>query len=124
MTCATNQDCPSWATCCNGSDESCDGTRLPTGDTTNYDQSGTSQYVVSADGLTVTDTITGLVWQRDGSDTRAGCITDGSNLTCTWTEAKAYCASLALGGVSDWRLPGMKELLTIVDFTNTSASID
>jgi hypothetical protein len=124
MTCAAAQDCPSWATCCDGSNESCDGTRLPTGDGTNYDKGGTSQYVVSADGLAVTDTITGLVWQRDGSGTRAGCITDSSNLTCTWSEAQAYCASLALGGVSGWRLPAVKELFTIVQFGAAGPAID
>ena len=124
MTCAATQDCPAWATCCDGSSESCDGTRLPTGDSTNYDKGGNSQYVVSADGLTVTDVITGLVWQRDGSDTRAGCVTDSSNLTCTWSEAKAYCASLTLGGVSGWRLPAVMELSTIVEIPPARPSID
>jgi hypothetical protein len=78
--------------------------------------------------LTVTDTITGLVWQRDGSGTRAGCSggvdggTDGT--TCTLAEAKAYCSALALGGVSGWRLPARGELLTIVDFTQYGPSIN
>jgi hypothetical protein len=85
--------------------------------------------VVGADGLTVTDTITGLVWQRDGSGTRSGCSGDAGgfgsgNLTCTWDEAQAYCASLTLGGVSGWRLPAAMELHTIVDFTSTNATID
>ena len=123
MTCTTAQDCPSYATCCDGSDESCDGTRLPSGDATN-----SGEFVVSTDGLMVTDTITGLVWQRDGSGTRAGCSggVDGGTggLTCTWDEAKSYCAALALGGVSGWRLPGVMELRTIVDFTRASPAID
>ena len=103
--------CPSSATCCDGSDESCDGTRLPSGDGTD-----TSQFAVSADGLTVTDTITGLVWQRDGSGMRAGCNGSGG-LICTWAQAKTYCASLTLGGLSGWRLPAVKELSTILDLT-------
>jgi hypothetical protein len=118
MPCATADDCPSNATCCDGSNESCDGTRLPTGDGTN-----SGEFVVSGDGLTVTDETTGLVWQRDGSGTRAGC-SGGRNLTCTWAEAKAYCASLTLAGVSGWRLPAVIELSTIVDFTRTSPAID
>jgi len=124
MTCTADQDCPLWAICCDGSNAQCDGTRLPTGDATNYDKGGNSQYVVSADGLTVTDMITGLVWQRDGSGTRAGCITDSSNLTCTWAEAKAYCGSLTLGGVSGWRLPAVMELSTIVDIPPARPAID
>jgi hypothetical protein len=115
--------CPSSTTCCDGSEESCDGTRLPSGEGTN-----TGQFVVSADGLTVTDTITGLVWQRDGSGTRTGC--GGSdNLTCTWAQSKAYCASLTLSGISGWRLPAVMELrtildLTVMDFTGGKAAID
>jgi hypothetical protein len=79
--------------------------------------------VVRADGLTVTDTITGLVWQRDGSGARSGCGGSG-NLTCTWAEAKAYCASLTLSGQSVWRLPGVMELVTLVDFTAENPTID
>jgi hypothetical protein len=116
MPCASNQDCPSSAICCDGADPSCDGTRLPSGDNANP-----GEFVVSADGLTVSDTITGLVWQRDGSGTRAGCSGLGS-LSCTWDEADAYCSSLVLGGLSGWRLPAWMELLTILDLTRDSAS--
>jgi Protein of unknown function (DUF1566). len=63
----------------------------------------------------VQDTLTQLVWQQDGSATRAGCNGTG-NLTCTWAEAQAYCAALSLGGLSGWRLPTYKELSSIVDF--------
>jgi hypothetical protein len=118
MTCSVTADCPSYATCCSGADETCDGTRLPTGDGTNA-----GEFVVSGDGLTVTDTITGLVWQRDGSGTRAGC-TGAGTLTCTWDEANAYCAGLVLGGVSGWRMPAAMELSTIVAFNRSNPSID
>lgn len=74
------------------------------------------QYVVSADGLTVTDTSTGLVWQRDGAGSRPSCL-DSPN--CTWAEAKTYCAGLTLDG-SGWRLPTLTELQSIVDSTVTS----
>jgi hypothetical protein len=117
MSCTSNQDCPSDATCCDGSDESCDGTRLPSADGANP-----GELVVSADGLTVTDTTTGLLWQRDGSGPHAGC--SDSEGSCTWAEAKAYCAALTLGGVSGWRLPGVMELLTIVDVTTAWPSIN
>jgi hypothetical protein len=106
-TCSIAADCASSARCCDSADQTCDGTRLPAGDGTN-----SGQFVVSPDGLTVTDTITGLVWQRDGSGTREGCDLDGF---CSWAAAKAYCA--ALDGASGWRLPSRMELLTIVDFT-------
>ena len=45
-------------------------------------------------------------------------------MTCTWAEAEAYCASLVLGGTSGWRLPGVMELVTLVDFTAEKPTID
>lgn len=115
-TCSTNPDCPSSAICCGGADQNCDGTRLPTGDGTDP-----KAFVVSQNGLSVTDTITGLVWQRDASSSRAGCA---NGTTCTWAEAKAYCSSLILGGVKGWRLPTRVELLTIVDYTVNNPPLD
>ena len=107
MPCASNEDCPPDAICCDGSDESCDGTRLPSGDGGNP-----GEFVASGDGLTVTDTITGLVWQREDRSPRQGCTYPSS---CTLEEARAYCASLELGGLSGWRLPGAMGILTLLD---------
>jgi hypothetical protein len=64
------------------------------------------RYVVDTSANTLTDTRTGLVWQRL---TKTG--------TFTWDSAKAQCT----GG---FRLPGLKELLTLVDPTRTTPSID
>jgi hypothetical protein len=109
---------PEVAICCDGNSEACVGTRIPMGDGTTGDQ-----YAVTADGLTVVDKITGLIWQRDGLGLRGGCSGDG-NLTCNWAEAQAYCAGLSLGGLSGWRLPAVMELRTIVDYTRVSPAID
>ena len=49
-------------------------------------------FIVNGDG-TVTDTVTGLMWQQ----------TDGGEMTVE--AAETYCASLMLGGYDDWRLP-------------------
>jgi hypothetical protein len=62
------------------------------------------QYVISADGFVVADTSTGLVWQR------------GTGPELNWNEAEAYCAGLTLDD-SGWRLPTLKELMSIVDTT-------
>ena len=79
--------------------------------------------LISADGLTVTDKKTGLVWQHDGSGTRTGCSGE-DKLTCTWNEAMAYCAALTLGSLSDWRLPTKAELGSIVDRARKNPSIN
>ncbi|MDQ7022086.1 MAG: DUF1566 domain-containing protein [Candidatus Gracilibacteria bacterium] len=68
----------------------------------------------TVNGDTVLDSVTNLEWQKDGS-------TDG---TKTWTNAKAYCADLTLGGKTDWRLPNVKELRSIVDFDKITPSIN
>ncbi len=70
------------------------------------------QYSIPGDG-TVHDTKTGLVWQQ--------VVAPG---TSTWNLAGAYCVGLSLAG-GGWRLPSVKELMTLVDFTVTSgATID
>lgn len=54
---------------------------------------------------TLVDTRTGLVWQQ---------IDDGTSRT--WKNALAYCEDLSLAGKSDWRLPNVRELRSIVDY--------
>lgn len=70
-----------------------------------------TQYTTSAD--TVEDNRTGLVWQRVAP-----------TATYRWKEALEYCEALALAGFSDWRLPSVKELMTIVDVKAYEPAID
>lgn len=62
------------------------------------------QYAVTADGLGVVDSITGLVWQRDAAPG-----------TADYATAVAYCNGLSLSGCSQWRLPERIELASLVD---------
>lgn len=63
---------------------------------------------------TVTDNMTGLVWTK-----AADC-----NLSVLWNDALEYCNTLAAGscGLSDgssagdWRLPNIRELLSLIDY--------
>jgi formylglycine-generating enzyme required for sulfatase activity len=59
----------------------------------------------------VTDNATGLVWQRETDDTQR-----------SWEEAGTYCSKLqiAAGG---WRLPTLKELLTLIDAARTASPV-
>jgi hypothetical protein len=66
------------------------------------------------DGDTVQDRSTGLVWSREN-------LAGG---TMNWKAAKDACAKLTLGGHSDWRLPTVRELLTLVDYERHNPSID
>jgi len=73
-------------------------------------------------GNIVTDSVTSLQWQDDAIDSNT-----------TWQGAIDRCEALSLGGYTDWRLPNVNELKSIVDrtkstpaivsgFTNTSSS--
>ena len=64
-------------------------------------------------GGTVSDIATGLMWQKA---TAPG--------TYTWAQAISYCENLTLGGHSDWRLPTIEELDSIVDYGRVDPAID
>ena len=70
------------------------------------------RFVDNQDG-TVTDTCTGLMWQQATAQERLA-----------WREAIAYCARLHCAGHSDWRLPNVRELQSIVDYGRSVPSSD
>ena len=63
-------------------------------------------------GDVVTDNTTHLQWQ------------DNEIVELTWWGAIDYCEALNLGGYSDWRLPNIKELQSIVDYSRFDPAID
>ncbi|MFH2133679.1 MAG: DUF1566 domain-containing protein [Pseudomonadota bacterium] len=72
---------------------------------------GGNDFVVKGD--VVLDRATGLNWQR---------ADDGR--TRNWQQALSYCAALKLDGHSDWRLPNIKELQSIVDYGRHAPALD
>ncbi len=81
-----------------------------------------TRYTVNVEG-TVTDNMTGLVWQQGVSN--SGVAWSDSTTNPISYPAAAYCSSLSLAGGS-WRLPTAIELLSIVkpDVSFPSPSID
>lgn len=78
---------------------------------------GLNQFIDNKDG-TVTDTATGLMWQK--SDSGRGM---------DWQAALNYAEGLELAMHDDWRLPNAKELQSLVDYsrsvkTTASAAIN
>ncbi len=95
--------------------------KLPdTGQTADYTQTfgEDSDYFINVPSLTasgggtVTDRVTGLMWQQS----------DGGEMT--YERAVAYCDTLSLAGYSDWRLPASHELFGIVHLDRVNPAMD
>lgn len=61
---------------------------------------------------TVVDSDTNLQWQ-DNTEVKY----------YKWDQAKNYCLDLSLGGYTDWRLPNVQELISIVDIQRSNPAI-
>ncbi len=69
------------------------------------------RYTDNGDG-TVTDNVTGLMWQQDPGD------------KMTWSEASAGASSFGLAGYTDWRLPTIKEMYSLIQFSGTDPFVE
>lgn len=115
--------------------EICENANIPkTGQTTCYDTDGSirncagtgedGEYqkgVVSpnlrftehSDG-TVTDNLTGLMWTKDGQQIPE---------TMTWQAALDACNDLVYAGYDDWRLPNVRELQSLLDYSKLEPAL-
>jgi hypothetical protein len=110
---------------CSGSITGLPGTGQVTsyapGDDADVGAGGALSYQDNGDG-TVTDNRTGLTWEKK---------TDANvNNVYTWDAAFAYVAELnamnggaGYAGHNDWRVPNVRELLSIVDYGQSNPSI-
>jgi hypothetical protein len=69
----------------------------------------TPRYHDNGDG-TVSDLVTGLMWQKDPGE------------KMTYSRAVAGASTLKLAGYKDWRLPSIKELYSLILFDGTDPS--
>jgi hypothetical protein len=63
---------------------------------------------------TTTDNVTGLMWVSTGNN---------NGNTADWTTAVSVCENLTFWGYTDWRLPDVRELTSILDYGRTSSPI-
>lgn len=64
-------------------------------------------------GNIITDTRTGLMWES---------IPNSWSNTMNWDNAKAQCANLTVWWYTDWRLPNIVELESIIDYSQTDGA--
>jgi len=77
-----------------------------------YDTGCSPSYTDNGDG-TVTDNCTGLMWQQDDDD-----------VLRNWELSLAYCENLIFADHSDWRLPNVRELRSILDYGQDEPTIN
>jgi hypothetical protein len=63
----------------------------------------TPRFTGNGDG-TVTDNLTGLIWQQNGM----------AQNPIAWQQQLAYCEGLTLAGRTDWRVPNVKEMASLI----------
>ncbi len=85
--------------------------RCVRGDETKF---ATTSYSDNGDE-TVTDNNTGIMWQKENGEQSTG------DYQFTWQEALVYCEDLTLAGHTDWKLPDINELQSIVNYEISSS---
>lgn len=81
-------------------------------------------YTDHQDG-TVTDSATGLQWMRCAQgQTWTGSTCSAGPARYTWAQATALSGSVSFAGHNDWRLPNIRELLSLVDRAAGNPAID
>jgi hypothetical protein len=69
-------------------------------------------YIDNGDG-TITDTSTGLMW-----------MAEDAGYTMDWKTALSYAENLDFAGYTDWKLPDVKELQSLVDYTGVYPTLN
>ena len=72
------------------------------------------RFLVHGNG-TVTDTATGLMWAQCAEGLSGSACTDGAAAQFTWVDALSRARDSTHAGYTDWRLPTVKELSSIVE---------
>ncbi len=75
-------------------------------------------FVMDSESGVITDSATGLMWSvcnlgETWSESSAAC--EGTAKSFNWQNALMQAKTITLAGYSDWRLPNIKELMSIIE---------
>ncbi|MBI5047641.1 MAG: DUF1566 domain-containing protein [Deltaproteobacteria bacterium] len=70
-----------------------------------------TRFTVDGTGLCITDNLTGLMWVKAPDST-----------TRTWATALTYANDLTICGYTDWRLPNVNELESLINAEQTNTA--
>ncbi len=82
--------------------------------------SGAAASYTDNDDGTVTDNVTGIVWQQTTDTDGDGDMDAADKLSAS--AAAAYCENLSDAGYDDWTLPTIKQLYSLIDFSGMDPS--
>ena len=86
-----------------------------------------SRYIVHGDG-TVTDTATSLMWRQCAGNhdynANTNACSGGSSNNVMWHNALLNASNYDDGTYSDWRLPNIKELESILAYDRTAPTVN
>lgn len=88
-----------------------------------YKKGAEFSYTDNGNG-TVTDNFTGLMWKKCSEGKTGNTCAVGLNVLKTWTEALSICEADTTASFTDWRLPNIRELFSLIDFSKNSPSIN
>lgn len=77
----------------------------------------TQSFTDNANG-SISDNNTGLIWQKCGMGANNDASCSGSLTGGGESVGLSYCEGLTLAGRSDWRLPNVRELQSVIDYSS------
>jgi len=79
---------------------------------------GSHRFILA--GGIVTDLATGLMWIKSPNDS----LGEPFDAQQAWADAIIACEGINLGGFIDWRMPNVKELMSIMDYARVNPAVD
>ncbi|WP_445774108.1 Lcl C-terminal domain-containing protein [Shewanella sp.] len=92
------------------------------GQTVNGSEQSYTTNVTDDGDITVTDNVTGIIWTQSPEMNNDGEITSDDKLSSS--AAASYCEALDYAGQTDWQLPNVKQLYSLMNFQGTDPTSD